>query len=56
MLRREAFGSNSTEITIAPNTTATNGTQMSAASVGTIVSIVAVVYRHIMWPKIICLE
>ena len=53
MLRREVFGSESTEIMIAPNTAATNSTQMSSASAGTTVPVVAGVYIHIMWPKII---
>jgi hypothetical protein len=56
IMRRESFASKSTQLTIVPNTTATNGTQMFAASAGTIVPIVVVVYIHIMWPKIICLE
>jgi len=41
VLRRKVFGSESTEIMMAPNTTATNGTEMSVASAGTTVSVVA---------------
>ena len=53
MLQRKVFVSKSTEIVTAPNTAATNGTQMSAASAGTIVFVVAGVYTHTMWHKVI---
>jgi hypothetical protein len=50
-LPRKVFGSKSSEIMIAPNRAATNSTQMAAVSADTIVSLVAGVYKHIMWPK-----